>query len=133
MLSLKIVPYVYLKDTMSKGRGVFTSQDIPAETTIEISSVLVLMPDERAHVEKTILYDYIFEWGEEGLECCVAFGYVSMYNHSFEANCEYEMDFEQRIITIRTREPIKAGSELTINYNGDYDLANPVWFDVNED
>lgn len=132
MLELKIVPYVYLKETVSKGRGVFTSKDIPEGTVVEISAVLVLTEEERAHVEKTILYDYIFEWGEEGLECCVAWGYVSMYNHSYDASCEYEMDFYHRIITIRTLRNIKAGEELTVNYNGDDDLNNPVWFDVEQ-
>lgn len=133
MVTLRIVPYIYLKDTMSKGRGVFTLQDIPAGTNIEISSVLVLTEDERSYVEKTVLYDYIFEWGDEGLQCCVAWGYVSMYNHSYDSNCEYEMDFEQRVITIRTIKKIKAGEELTVNYNGDFDPDNPVWFDVDDD
>lgn len=132
MLELRIVPYIYLKETVSKGRGVFTSQDIPEGTVIEISAVLVLTEEERAHVEKTILYDYIFEWGEDGVECCVAWGYVSMYNHSYDSNCEYEMDFYHRVITIRTLRNIKAGEELTVNYNGDDDLTNPVWFDVEQ-
>jgi hypothetical protein len=29
--------------------------------------------------------------------------------------------------------PIKKGQEITINYNGDHDSLNPVWFDVIED
>ena len=39
------------------------------------------------------------------------------------------MDFRKQIITIKTVKPVEAGEELLINYNGDWNNDNPVWFD----
>jgi len=97
---------------------------------IETSSVLVMDAAARKLLDQTPLHDYIFEWGAGEDQCCVAWGYVSMYNHSYEANCEYFMDFEQQLITIKTVRKIAQGEELTINYNGDWNDKKPVWFEA---
>jgi Proteins containing SET domain len=47
----------------------------------------------------------------------------AVYNHSYKSNCEYEMDFENEIIKIKTIRLIEAGEELFINYNGDWNNA----------
>lgn len=60
----------------------------------------------------------------------MALGYVPLYNHSYEANCEYEMDFENRLINIKTVRHINNGEELFINYNGDWNDKKPVWFEI---
>lgn len=130
MSVLKIHTGLYLDASPGKGRGVYTNSDINPMTVIEISSVLVLSPEERAKVEQTALYDYIFEWGEEKNHCCVAWGYISMYNHSYEANCEYEMDYQEQIITVKTVRAVTKGEELTINYNGDWNDATEIWFET---
>jgi len=129
-MQLKIFHALYLDETPGKGRGVFTREALPPRKTIEISSVLVMNADERKLLDQTALHDYIFVWGPEADQCVVAWGYVSMYNHSYTSNCEYFMDFEQQNITIKTVRHIPAGEELTINYNGDWDNAQPVWFEA---
>jgi hypothetical protein len=58
----------------------------------------------------------------------MALGFVPVYNHSYESNCEYFMDFEKEIIQVKTVRKINAGDELTINYNGDWNNKKPVWF-----
>lgn len=108
----------------------FTSEDIAAGTVIEISPVIIMSRKERELLDKTLLHDYIFEWGEKKDRCCMALGYVPVYNHSYESNCEYEMDFEQEQISIKTVRPVKAGEQLFINYNGDWNDTTPVWFEV---
>lgn len=40
------------------------------------------------------------------------------------------MDYEDTTIIIETVRPIEKGEELTINYNGDWDDATPIWFDA---
>jgi SET domain-containing protein len=85
---------------------------------------------ERKLLDQTILHDYIFEWGENNKQCCMALGYVPMYNHSFKSNCEYEMDYKERLISIKTVRFIKAGEELFINYNGDWNDSKPLWFNA---
>lgn len=124
-----ILPILYIAQSLTKGRGVFTSADIPANTTIEIAPVLVLNSEDRILVEQTMLYNYIFEWGEDGCQAVVALGYISMYNHSVHFNCNYEMDFDELTITIITCQEIKAGDELYINYNPIGKEDQPVWFD----
>ena len=121
---------LYIEKSDGKGRGVFTNQIIPANTIIEISPVVVMSSEERILLDQTLLHDYIFEWGKDNKQCCMSLGYVPVYNHSYRSNCEYEMDFENEIMKIRTIRKIEAGEELFINYNGDWNNAKKVWFDV---
>ena len=111
------------------GRGVFTREPLKARTIIEIAPVIVMSGEDRSYLDQTLLHDYIFEWGDKREQCCMALGYVPLYNHSYSSNCEYEMDFRKQIITIKTVKPVEAGEELLINYNGDWNNDNPVWFD----
>ena len=110
------------------GRGVFATENIEADTILEISPVIVLSATERKAIEETKLYHYIFEWGKTRKQGCVALGYVSMYNHDYSANCEYEMDFEASTISVKAIKAIKKGEELCINYNADPEDKTPVWF-----
>lgn len=124
-------PDLYLDETEKKGRGVFCTSSLEADKIIEIAPVIVMSDDDRKLLDKTLLHDYIFEWTPEGAKmCCMALGYVPMYNHSYRSNCEYFMNYEDQTIFVKTMRPIEAGQELTINYNGDWDDAEPVWFDV---
>jgi SET domain-containing protein len=79
-------------------------------------------------LDQTLLHDYIFEWGESNKQSCMALGYVPLYNHSYQSNCEYEMDFGESLISIRSVTDIEAGQELFINYNGDWNNEKPLWF-----
>ena len=54
-------PYLYLDSTEKSGRGVFTNERIPKGTIIEISPVVVMSNEDREHLDKTKLHDYIFE------------------------------------------------------------------------
>ncbi len=125
-----IKPYLYLDKSSSKGRGIFSKEKIPANTTIEYSPVIVMSKEDRIHLDKTLLHDYIFEWGSDKERCCLALGLVSIYNHSYKSNCEYFMDFEKEMIQIKTTRPVDNGEELTINYNGDWNDNKKVWFDA---
>jgi SET domain-containing protein len=123
-------PYLYLDKTADRGRGVFTKERIPKGTIIEISPVVVMSNEDRLHLDKTKLHDYIFEWGKKKDLCCMALGLIPMYNHSYKSNCEYFMDFDDEVIFIKTVKAIEKGAELTINYNGDWNDATKIWFDA---
>jgi len=125
-----ILSSIYISETKLMGRGVFTSANIDEGTVIEESPVIVMSKEERKLLDQTLLHDYIFEWGEKKDQCCMAFGYVPVYNHSYRSNCEYEMDFKKGVIIIKTVHFIKAGEELFINYNGNWNDPKPVWFDA---
>ena len=124
------MPFLFLGPSQSGGRGMFTAEQIEEGTVIEISPVIVMNKNERKLLDQTLLHDYIFEWGGERNECCMALGYVSLYNHSYRSNCEYEMDFDNQLIRIKTARFIKTGEELFINYNGNWNDSKPVWFNA---
>lgn len=123
-------PYLFVDTIPGKGRGVFTRERIPANTVIELSPVIVMEKKDRAFLDQTMLHDYIFEWGKNNEQCCMALGLVPMYNHNYKSNCEYFMDFEEQSIMVKTVRVIEKDEELTINYNGDWDDAKRVWFDA---
>jgi len=127
-----ILPVVEIKGSPKRGRGVFATENIKKGTVLETSPVIVLSEKERKTIEKTLLFDYIFEWGNDKKKACVALGYVSMYNHNYEANCEYEMDFKMKLMTIKTVRAIKKGEELFVNYNATPNDKTKVWFDKNK-
>lgn len=114
-----------------KGRGVFTHEAIPEGQIVERSPVIVMDAAARKLLDLTLLHDYIFEWQPDGRnDCCMALGYIPIYNHSFRSNCEYVMDYEAQAMSIQAMRPIAAGEELTINYNGDWDDPSPLWFEA---
>jgi SET domain-containing protein len=127
-----IQPYLTIVDTPKMGRGVFSSEKIKAGTIIEISPVIVMNAEERVLLDQTSLHDYIFVWGAALNQCCMALGYVSVYNHAHMSNCEYEMDYATASITIKAMRDIAAGEELFINYNGNWNDPSPVWFELAE-
>jgi len=133
------MPYIYamiltfltIASSSNRGRGVFTTENISKGTVIEIAPVIVLNAEERGNVEKTLLYDYIFEWGEDHKSAAVALGYISIYNHLPDPNCAYQMDFEHQTITITTIKDVLVGEELFINYmNPEGASDKEVWFDT---
>lgn len=121
---------VAVQQTAQRGRGVFALQAMPAGLLLETAPVIVMSKEEQALLDKTRLHDYIFLWGEAEDRCCMALGYVPLYNHSAKANCEYVMDFKAETISIITVRKIKKGAELFINYNGDWNSDKPVWFET---
>jgi len=125
-----VLPFLFIAPTQDMGRGVFTREDIDAGTLVEVAPVIVMTAEERKLLDQTLLHDYIFEWGEQSDQCCMALGYVPVYNHSYQSNCEYEMDFDRRQILIRSVKPVKAGEELFINYNGEWNDSTSLWFDA---
>jgi uncharacterized protein len=132
--SMKAISYrldfVYVGKSRKYGRGIFTEKPIKAGTIIETAPVIVMNPKERKLIDQTLMHDYIFEWGDDRKECCMALGYVPLYNHAYISNCEYEMEFKKQLITVKAVRDIEAGEQLFINYNGEPNNDTPVWFDM---
>lgn len=121
---------LYIGSSGDRGRGVFSKEKIPAGTLVEVSPVVVMSGEERKLLDQTHLHDYIFEWGEDRSRCCMALGYIAVYNHAYASNSEYEMDFENGLIRVKTVRDVEAGEELFVNYNGDWNNDNPLWFEA---
>lgn len=127
---IMMLPFLFIAPTAAMGRGVFTAEAIDIGIIIERSPVIIMQAEERKLLDQTLLHDYIFEWGELKDKCCMALGYVPVYNHSYQSNCEYEMDYDNGLISIKTIRLITAGEELFINYNGDWNDTTALWFDA---
>jgi uncharacterized protein len=125
-----IKAYLFMDHTQTMGKGVFTRERIPAGTVVEIAPVIVMSLDDRVHLDRTLLHDYIFEWGVKKDKCCMALGLLPIYNHSYKSNCEYFMDYEDETILVKTVRVIQKGEELFINYNGDWNDSKPLWFEA---
>ena len=129
---MQILSSLRIAEIPNKGRGVVTLKKIAKDTVVEHSPVIVMDAVARQLLDQTTLHDYIFVWGNNEDECCMAQGYVSIYNHAIGSNCEYFMNFDDNTMQIKTVRDIAAGEELTINYNGDWDNEEDVWFAVKE-
>jgi uncharacterized protein len=125
-----ILPCLFVAPSSKKGRGVFTSENLKKNTVIEISPVLVFSSAERKIAEQTLLFNYFFEWGKTRKSGGLGLGYISIYNHDYHANCDYDMDFDNQLMKIITVKDIKKGEELFINYNASPDDETPLWFDA---
>ncbi|MCB9285330.1 MAG: SET domain-containing protein-lysine N-methyltransferase [Lewinellaceae bacterium] len=122
------LPFLYISDSPLGGRGVFTLDEIPADSLIEICPVIILSGFDMKQIHQTDLHDYYFLWGDEQDQAAIALGYGSLYNHSYHPNAKYLLDYERNTIDIYTIRDIEDGEEITINYNGDPDDPSPVWF-----
>jgi uncharacterized protein len=123
---------IYFGPSELHGRGVFAARDIEAGEIIEICPVLVFPLSELPHMRQTMLDDYYFDWGEDGKYYAVCLGYGSLYNHEYEPNAEYGMDFEAETIDFYAIKPIPAGVEITVNYNGEAGNRDRVWFEKDD-
>ncbi|WP_342515092.1 SET domain-containing protein [Sporosarcina sp. FSL K6-1522] len=123
---------ICIKDTGKYGRGVYATRDIKKGELIEASPVLVSCQDEWKYLEKTILFDYCFTWGNNYEHTAIALGYGSLFNHSYMPNATFVNNLDNLSIDFYAFNDIKEGEEITINYNEDVEDKNPLWFDVIE-
>ncbi|MES2704162.1 MAG: SET domain-containing protein [Bacteroidota bacterium] len=122
---------LHIDEIPGKGRGIYTKKALPKGTVVETAPVIVMTAEDRKLLDQTLLHDYIFEWQPGGQQmCCMALGWVPIFNHSYRSNCEYFMDYDTQSMYIETVRDIKAGEELTINYNGTWNNKAKVWFDA---
>lgn len=107
-------------------RGVFATQDIRKGDLIHEAPVLPYLNEEHEHIEKTLLADYAFEYGAN--HTALLLGYGMLFNHSYTPNATYEINFDNHTFDFYAYTDIQAGEEILINYNGDEDCDDPLWF-----
>lgn len=108
-------------------RGVFATVDIKKGQLIHEAPVVPYPNRDHVFIEKTILADYAFEYGKN--HTAILLGYGSLFNHSYEPNATYDINFENHTFEFYAYRDIKAGEEVLINYNGDVDDKELLWFD----
>ncbi len=102
-----------------KGRGVFACRRIEAGELLDDAPVVVFSAELLRGTPPDV---YVFEWddGEEAL----AFGLVSLCNHSSSPNARVVADIERERLELEAIRPIERGAEVTVDY------ACELWFDA---
>jgi SET domain-containing protein len=120
---------VLVKNSKIQGRGVFAKRDIARGRVIEVSPVLILSANDSKKIANTSLVNYHYEWGKGTY--ALAMGAGSLFNHSYKANAQYYMNYNNDTISFYAVRDIKKGEEIFINYNGNHSSSKKVWFDKN--
>jgi uncharacterized protein len=125
------MPDLIVKESASKGRGVFAARWFRAGEVIEVCPVIALSSDDAAKLDDTHLYNYYFGWGAENKGAAIALGFGSLYNHSYAPNAAYRKSEADSTISIIAVKPIAPEDEILIKYNyGSAEDCGPLWFDV---
>lgn len=113
-------------ETAEFNRGVFATEDIKKGQLFHVAPVIPYPNIEHVLIEETVLSDYVYEYGKN--HSAVVLGYGMLFNHSYEPNATYDIDFTTHTFKYYAYKDIKAGEEILINYNGDVDDKDPLWF-----
>jgi hypothetical protein len=114
-----------VRDFGIRGRGIVALEDIEPGRLVERSPVLVIPSEQRPAVDKTVIFTYVFMWEHHTVEedlyqhrgrSAIALGYTSLLSHSYEPNCIFVRHIDELLIDVLARRPIRAGEELTIDY-----------------
>ncbi|MBK8199115.1 MAG: SET domain-containing protein-lysine N-methyltransferase [Acidobacteria bacterium] len=101
------------------GRGLFASVRLPAGAEIGTYPLLVLSHEDTETLKATRLYHYVFyvdERADGAIRAAVAFGEISMCNHSSKANADFTVDAGAQTVRLTARTALKAGDEILIDY-----------------
>ncbi|WP_400246828.1 SET domain-containing protein [Niallia sp. JL1B1071] len=112
-------------------RGVFATCDIKKGTLFHEAPVVPYPNDQHKYIERTVLEDYVYEYGIN--HSAVVLGYGMLFNHSYEPNATYEINFDKHTFDYYAYKDIKAGEEILINYNGEVDDYEPLWFNKDKE
>lgn len=119
---------IYVAASPIAGRGMFAARKIPAGTPIHVAPVILLDDVDHDTIDDTGLTGYVYEWYEGGV--AFALGYGSLFNHSSDPNCKYELADEEHpawpAMEYTTIRDVKKHEELTIGYVDD---EGDLWFD----
>jgi hypothetical protein len=110
------------------GRAMFASRTFVKGELIERAPIVPIDEKKWPSAAKTILSDYAFDWGEKDEHAAIALGYISIYNHSYSPNAQLEQMLDELMMEIIAIKDIEPGEEITINYNGEPEKQDPLWF-----
>ena len=119
-------PVAYVARSPLHGRGLFAAHTLREGEVIGVFPLLILSAAETEAIKKTRLYHYVFYVDEDGtgaVRAAVAFGMISMCNHSAHANAAFRVDADGETVTLSARQPIAAHSEIFIDYEDFADEA----------
>ena len=122
---------LYLKQTATKGRGVFCVSDIAEGEILEVTPAILLDQAATAHIDKTILHDYKFSVGElskrqralfniddPDKSCCMIMGIMAYCNHDEYPNADIFWDEDEGTAyhILEAIRPIPKNTEICTTY-----------------
>lgn len=125
-------PLIGVRHYPGKGRGIMALRDIQPGTRLERCPVLIIPGWDRAKVDLSIIFTYVFMWEHGTTEqdlyngtgrAAIALGLASLLNHAHDPNATFVRHIDQLELEIISRCFIAAGAEVTIDYQMD------LWFD----
>lgn len=126
---------LYLKETATKGRGVFCTTNIRKGETLEITPAILLDDAATGHVDHTILLNYTFSVGKLGKKSmkqakldkqenvsCVVMGILSFCNHSRNPNAQVVWEEHDGSVyyTLQAIRAIPRHTEICTTYGEDW-------------
>ncbi|TYP73955.1 SET domain-containing protein [Paenibacillus methanolicus] len=108
-------------------RGVFATEPIAKGTMFHAAPVIPYPNEQHEHIEKTLLADYMFSYGEN--HTALLLGYGMLFNHSYKPNAYYELNFDNHTVEFYAYGDIAADDEIYINYGGEVDSEDAIWFE----
>lgn len=120
---------LYIKKVKGKGRGVFSKNRISKGEVFDRCPVIVLPARDFDIAISSRLADYFFHFNREEKTMALALGFGSLYNHAQYCNAIYQLDRENRIMEYYALEDILPGTEICINYGGEYGKEYKEWFE----
>ena len=123
-------PGLEVRRIRGKGRGVFATRGFLKGEVIERCPVIPLTEKEWKRIGKTRLGDYVYDWTPDGEGCALILGLGSLYNHSYRPNARNHNEVRLGFMEFLADRTIRAGEEITVNYNDEDDLHDELWFTV---
>ena len=123
---------LYIKNVKGKGRGVFCKQFIAKGDVFETAPLIVLPKADYATATSSALTDYFFNFNREEGTLTLVLGFGSLYNHAVHCNAAYCLDRENKTMEYYALEDIPSGTEICINYSGEYGKEYKEWFEARD-
>jgi SET domain-containing protein len=120
---------LYIRRVKNKGRGVFCTTNIRKDEVFDLCPVLILPAEDRETAISSRLADYFFNFNKEEGTLALVLGFGSLYNHAKNCNAGYRLHHETKTMEYYALEDISAGTEICINYAGEYGNEYKEWFE----
>ncbi len=119
-----------VKQTQSRGLGVFATQRIEKGALIECCRVIVVPRTEILIANyASVMRHYVVEWDKF---VAIPTGYGCYYNHSYQPNAIHHKHFDLNEIHFHALIDILPYEEITFNYGGYPTYNEPLWFEVKD-
>lgn len=110
---------VEVRNSPFHGRGLFAAVSFETGELIAVYPLLILSVEDTAAIKNTLIHHYVFHVDEDAegrALTAVAFGPISMCNHSANANADFCVDAVAQTVTLSARSAIPQNEEILINY-----------------